>query len=91
MRKNRGGWWCFQSTGSTSLDASAPHQGLGLDVLGDDEQRALRLDDGLEHRDERGEPRDLLVKDEDEGILQLALLPRHGPALLVARPHLAPL
>ena len=24
-------------------------------------------------------------------LLQLALLPRHGPALLVARPHLAPL
>ena len=43
---------------------------------------------------------DLLVAVEASGVglvelfgdlLQLALLPRHGPALLVARPHLAPL
>src|SRR4051794_13146196 len=55
-------------------------EGLALDVLRDDEQRPAGLDDLLEHGQEVADGADLLVGDEDEGILEHrlhALLVRH--------------
>jgi hypothetical protein len=46
---------------------------LGLDVLGDDEQRATRLRAALEHGQELAKVRDLLLVDEDVGLLELRL------------------
>src|SRR5207342_1449860 len=45
-------------------------EGLALDVLGDDQQRAAGLDDLLEHRQQVADGADLLVGDEDVGILE---------------------
>ena len=45
-------------------------EGLALDVLGDDQQRLAGLDDLLEHRQEVPDRADLLVGDEDVGILE---------------------
>src|SRR3954467_5224199 len=52
------------------------HQGrerLALDVLGDDQQRLARLDDLLEDRQHVAHRADLLVGDEDVGILENGL------------------
>ena len=46
-------------------------QRLALDVLGDDQQRPGRLDDGFEHRQHRLEVGELLLVQEDERILEL--------------------
>mmetsp|Transcript_37507 Transcript_37507/g.89136 ORF Transcript_37507/g.89136 Transcript_37507/m.89136 type:complete len:502 (+) Transcript_37507:276-1781(+) len=46
---------------------------LALDVLRDDEQRLLRLDHVLEDGQQRLQPRDLLLDDEDVGVLELRL------------------
>ena len=48
-------------------------QGLALDVLGDDQQRPLGLGDLLQQRDQLGDVGDLLLVDQDERLLQLAL------------------
>ena len=45
-------------------------EGLALDVLGDDQQRLARLDDLLEDRQHVADGADLLVGDEDVGILE---------------------
>src|SRR4051812_1717898 len=50
-------------------------EGLALDVLGDDQQRATRLDDLLEHGQEVADGADLLVGDEDVRILEHRLHP----------------
>jgi hypothetical protein len=46
-------------------------QSLTLDVLGDDQERLAGLNDGLEHRQHRLERRQLLLVDEDVGVLEL--------------------
>ena len=46
-------------------------QRLALDLLGDDEQRLAGLHDGLEHRQQRLQARELLLVDEDVGLFQL--------------------
>ena len=46
-------------------------QRLALDVLGDDEQRLAGLHDRLEHRQHRLQRRELLLVDEDVGVLEL--------------------
>src|SRR3712207_4151434 len=56
-------------------------QGLALDVLGDDQQRAPGLDDLLEHRQQVADGADLLVGDEDVGILE------HRLHALLVRDH----
>ncbi len=53
-------------------------QGLALDVLGNDHQRTTGLGDGLEHRQQIADVRDLLVVQQDVGVFQLG-----GLALLV--------
>ena len=53
------------------------HQGgqrLAVDVLGDDQQRAAGLGDLFEHRQEFADVRDLLVVQQDEGVLEQGLL-----------------
>ncbi len=47
-------------------------QGLALDVLGDDQQRAAALGDLLEQREQVLDRRDLLLVDQDVGVLELA-------------------
>ena len=44
---------------------------LALDVLGDDEQRLARLDDGFQHRQHRLQVGELLLVQEDERIVEL--------------------
>ena len=44
---------------------------LALDVLGDDQQRLAGLDDGLEHRQHGLQAGQLLLVDEDVGVLEL--------------------
>src|SRR4029079_13538308 len=56
-------------------------EGLALDVLGDDEQRTAGLDDLLEHGQEVADGADLLVGDEDVGILE------HRLHALLVRDH----
>src|SRR5208283_2306665 len=46
-------------------------QGLALDVLGDDQQGLARLHDRLEDRQKRLQRRELLLVDQDVGILEL--------------------
>ena len=46
-------------------------ESLALDVLGDHEKRLARLNDGLEQRQDRLEVRELLLVDEDVGVLEL--------------------
>ena len=48
-------------------------QRLALDVLGDDEQRLAALGDLLEHRQQVLHVRDLLLVDEDVGVLEHGL------------------
>ena len=48
-------------------------EGLALDGLGDDQQRALRLHDLLEDGDQVANRGDLLLVNQDVGVLQLAL------------------
>ena len=51
-------------------------QGLALDVLGHDQQRLAALDHGLEQRQQRLQDGELLLVDQDVGVLEL------GPHLL---------
>ena len=44
---------------------------LALDILGDDEERLTGLHHGLEDRQQRLERRELLLVDEDVGLLEL--------------------
>src|SRR5215468_11196734 len=44
---------------------------LALHVLGHDQQRLAGLDDRLEHREHRLQPRELLLVQQDEGVLKL--------------------
>ena len=46
-------------------------QGFSFDVFGDDEQRLAGLDDGLEDREQRLKRGELLLVDEDVGVLKL--------------------
>ena len=46
-------------------------QSLAFDVLGDDEQRLAGLHHGFEHRQQRLQRRELLLVDQDVGILEL--------------------
>jgi hypothetical protein len=46
-------------------------QRLALDLLGDDQQRLARLHDGLEQRQHRLQARQLLLVDQDVGVLEL--------------------
>src|SRR3954468_5050774 len=55
---------------SSAVITSRRARGLALAVLGDDQQRAARLDDLLEHRQKVADRADLLVGDEDVGILE---------------------
>jgi hypothetical protein len=48
-------------------------EGLAGDVLGDDEQRLLGLHHLLEQRDELLDAVDLVLVDEDEGLLEIDL------------------
>src|SRR3954468_6182970 len=66
--------------GAAQLVHDERREGLALDVLGDDQQRAAGLDDLLEHGQEVADRADLLVGDEDVGILEDRL-----HALLVGR------
>ncbi len=50
-------------------------QGLALDLLGDDEERLAALGDGLQQREQVVERADLLLVDEDVGVLEDGL---HG-------------
>src|ERR1039458_5603932 len=59
--------------GAAELVDDERRKGLTLDVLGDDQQRLARLDDSLEHRQNVANGADLLVGDEDVGILQHGL------------------
>src|SRR5450755_3889732 len=56
--------------GAAELVHDQGREGLALDVLGDDQQRATRLDDLLEHWQQIADRADLLVGDEDVGILE---------------------
>src|SRR6201999_616252 len=56
--------------GAAQLVHDERREGLALDVLGDDQQRAAGLDDLLEHREQVPDGADLLVGDEDERILE---------------------
>ena len=53
-------------------------QRLALDVLGDDEQRLAGLGDLLQQRQHVADVGELLLVDEDERVLQLALHVRAG-------------
>src|SRR3546814_12739843 len=46
-------------------------EGLAFDILGDDEERTAGLNDGLKDREQRLQVRQLLLVDQDIGILQL--------------------
>src|SRR6185295_10763253 len=56
--------------GAAQLVHHEGREGLALDVLGDDQQRLARLDDGLEDRQHVADGADLLVGDEDVRILE---------------------
>src|SRR5215211_975480 len=56
--------------GAAQLVHDERREGLALDVLGDDQQRAAGLDDLLEHGQQVADRADLLVGDEDVGILE---------------------
>src|SRR5829696_1408410 len=56
--------------GAAQLVHDERREGLALDVLGDDQQRAAGLDDLLEHGQQIADGADLLVGDEDVGILE---------------------
>ena len=56
--------------GAAQLVHDERREGLALDVLGDDQQRLARLDDVLEDRQHVADGADLLVGDEDVGILE---------------------
>src|SRR5215217_3886636 len=56
--------------GAAQLVHDERREGLALDVLGDDQQRAAGLDDLLEHGQQVADGADLLVGDEDLGILE---------------------
>ena len=56
--------------GAAQLVHDERREGLALDVLGDDQQRAAGLDDLLEDREQVPDRADLLVGDQDEGILE---------------------
>src|SRR5690606_31605880 len=51
-------------------------EGLALDVLGDDQQRAARLRNGLEQRQQLADVRNLLVVDQDQRVLEVRRLAR---------------
>src|SRR4051794_33750007 len=59
--------------GAAQLVDHERREGLALDVLGDDQQRLAGLDDLLEHRQDVADRADLLVGDEDVGILEHGL------------------
>ena len=67
--------------GAAELVDDERGQSLALDVLGDDQQRAAGLDDLLQHGQEVADGADLLVGDQDVGVLEDRL-----HALLVGRP-----
>src|SRR4051794_34019324 len=56
--------------GAAQLVDDDGREGLALDVLGDDQQRAARLDDLLEHGQEVLDGADLLVRDQDVRLLE---------------------
>src|SRR4051812_32707239 len=56
--------------GAAELVHDQGRERLALDVLGDDQQRAAGLDDLLEHGQEVTDGADLLVGDEDVGVLE---------------------
>src|SRR4051794_35245039 len=60
----------YAGEGAAQLVHHEGGQGLALDVLGDDQQRLARLDDLLEDREHVPDRADLLVGDEDVGILE---------------------
>src|SRR3954454_11183554 len=61
--------------GAAQLVHDEGREGLALDVLGDDQQRLARLDRLLEDRQDVAHRADLLVGDEDVGILEDRLHP----------------
>src|SRR6266536_579122 len=61
--------------GAADLVDHQGRQGLALDVLGDDHQRLARLDDLLEHREQVLGRGDLLVDDQDVGVVEDRLHP----------------
>ncbi|KAI3480490.1 hypothetical protein L1887_57336 [Cichorium endivia] len=58
---------------ATQLVEDAGGERLAVDVLGDDEQRAAELCGGLERRQNVLERRDLLLREQDERLLELDL------------------
>ena len=68
--------WCFDSADVQGSAETVDHQGgqsLALDVLCNDEEGALRLGDLLEHWNEVLHVGELLLVDEDVGVLEHAL------------------
>jgi hypothetical protein len=59
-----------RTEGAAELVDDQGGQRLALDVLGDDQQRLARLRDLLQDRDEVLDRRDLLLVDQDVGVLQ---------------------
>ena len=59
--------------GAAQLVDDDRRERLALDVLGHDQQRATRLDHGLEHRQEVLDGPDLLVRDQDVRVLEHGL------------------